>query len=60
MLIINSEDEIIPLAQAQEMAARLSAARVTHRLVVVPGTRHAIEYFSTEISGTVRWLDSHL
>ena len=60
MLIINSEDEIIPLAQAQEMAASLNAAGVSHRLIVVPGTRHAIAYFIREVSVTVRWLESHL
>lgn len=60
MLIINSEDELIPLAQAQEMVAKLNAARVPYRLVVVPGTRHAERYFSTEWAGTVRWLTSHI
>jgi acetyl esterase/lipase len=44
-LIFNSEDELIPLSQAQEMYAALQAAKCRATLTVVPGTLHAFEYF---------------
>jgi len=39
---VNSTDELVPLSQAQAMAATLDAAGIDHRLDVLPGPRHAV------------------
>jgi acetyl esterase/lipase len=60
MLLVNSTGEIVPLAQAREMAARLTVAAVPHELLVLPGSRHAAQYASTVWQQTVRFLKRHL
>jgi acetyl esterase len=59
-LLANSTGEIVPLAQAREMTARLAAAAVPHRLLVVPGSRHAAQYAAAVWQQTVRFLTNHL
>jgi acetyl esterase/lipase len=44
-LLFNSEAELIPLSQAQEMDHALLGAGCRATLQVVPGTRHAFGYF---------------
>lgn len=44
-LLFNSEAELIPLSQAEEMYANLLNANCSATLDVVPGTRHAFAYF---------------
>jgi acetyl esterase/lipase len=44
-LLFNSEAELIPLSQAQEMNANLQKAKCSATLDVVPGTSHAFGYF---------------
>jgi hypothetical protein len=60
MLIVNSEQEFVPLEEARGMAARLSTARVRHRLWILPGTRHATVYTMTALGPSIdflrRWL----
>jgi hypothetical protein len=60
MLIVNSDEELVPLGHARHMAARLSMAGVTHRLWVLPGGRHATMYTATALGPSIdflrRWL----
>jgi acetyl esterase/lipase len=60
MLLVNSTGEIVPLAQAREMAARLTVAAVPHELLVLPGSRHAAQYAAAVWQQTVRFLERHL
>jgi len=59
-LLANSTSEIVPLAQAREMAAQLTAAAVPHELLVLPGSRHAAQYASAVWQTTVTFLERHL
>jgi acetyl esterase/lipase len=60
MLIANATNEIVPLTQAREMAARLAASGVPHQLLIVPGSRHAGEYAPAAWATTVRFLLRYL
>jgi acetyl esterase/lipase len=60
MLIANGTREIVPLEQARAMAARLAAARIPHRLLVVPSARHAGAYEQAAWPGTVSFLRRYL
>lgn len=60
LLLVNGSTELVPLAQAREMASRLTSAQVPHRLVVVPGSRHAGDYELDVWRATVRFLARHL
>jgi acetyl esterase/lipase len=60
MLLVNSTGEIVPLAQARRMAARLTAAAVPHQLLVLPGNRHAAQYAPAIWQQTVRFLERYL
>jgi acetyl esterase/lipase len=44
-LLFNSQTELIPLSQAQEMSSRLTQAGCSSSLHVVPGSRHAFGYW---------------
>ena len=44
MLLVNSMEEFIPIAQAREMAAELRRAGVSVRVIEMPGDKHAGEY----------------
>ncbi len=46
-LLFNSEAELIPLSQAQELNSALRGAGCESTLQVVPGTRHAFGYWRT-------------
>ena len=58
LLLVNSTTEVVPLDQAAEMARRLRRARVPHRLIVFPGSRHAAEYERDAWAPTLRFLAS--
>src|ERR671935_918421 len=57
LLLASSTDEIVPLGQATEMARRLTHAGVAHRLIVYPGSRHAVEYEREAWQPTLRFLE---
>lgn len=60
MLIANSTSELIPLAQAKEMASKLKRAHVAYRLVVVPGARHAEAYEGAAWKPSLKFLERYL
>jgi hypothetical protein len=60
MLLANSEAELVPVDQATRMAGALTAARVQHQLIVLPGIRHAGAYQPDVWDDTVAFLDRYL
>jgi acetyl esterase/lipase len=56
MLIVNSDEELVALGHARHMAARLSMAGVTHKLWVLPGSRHATMYTATALGPSIEFL----
>ncbi|HEY7781352.1 MAG TPA: alpha/beta hydrolase [Ktedonobacterales bacterium] len=60
IFLANSDQEVIPLAQAQEMADRLRTAGVPYQLDIIPGTRHALDYTSVAWPPTVAFLRLYL
>jgi acetyl esterase len=60
MLIVSSDDELVPLGQARAMAARLASARVPHALWVLPGARHGTEYTATALRPSIAFLRRRL
>ncbi|MDQ4067907.1 MAG: alpha/beta hydrolase, partial [Actinomycetota bacterium] len=60
LYLINSTEELVPLSQAQAMAQRLRAAGVDHRLDVLPGNRHALDFRQDAWAPTVAFLEEHL
>lgn len=60
MLVVNADDELVPLDQAQRMVAALSAAGASGSLLVVPGHLHASEYADQVWNATVAFLSRFL
>lgn len=60
LYLVNSTDELVPLSQAQSMAARLKGAGVDHRLDVFPGNRHALDFRADAWAPTLAFLERHL
>lgn len=60
ILLINSTHEIIPLAQARELARDAERAHVPVDLIAEPGTRHAAAYASRAWAPTVAFLRRYL
>ena len=60
LYLVNSTDELVPLSQAQSMAARLKGAGVDHRLDVFRGNRHALDFRADAWAPTLAFLDRHL
>jgi acetyl esterase/lipase len=56
MLLYNSTREVIPSAQATEMATKLSAARVPYEVTLLPGSGHAADYTDTALPGSLSWI----
>ena len=52
MLLVNSVEEFIPIAQAREMAAELRGAGVLVRVIKMPGDKHAGEYANDPVPGS--------
>ena len=60
ILLVNSDDELVPVDQARSMAARLETAGVVHQLLVVPGHGHGHDLRDEVGPATVAFLDEHL
>ena len=60
LLLANSDHELVPLRQAQEMDAAITKAGVQHQLVVLPGTRHSRAYSNDIWDQTVTFFEQHL
>ncbi len=60
MYLVNSQTELVPLAQQDEMVATLTRLGVPHTAVVVPGTGHATAYADQQTAPTLAWLDKTL
>jgi acetyl esterase len=60
MLLVNSDAELVPLDQAQRMAAALQTAGVKEQLIVLPGHLHAAAYASQVWGQTVTFLGQEL
>ena len=60
LYLVHSTEELVPLSQSETMAQRLKAAGVHHRLDVLPGTRHALDFRDDAWAPTVAFLDEHL
>ena len=60
LYLIHSTDELVPLSQSETMAKTLRAAGVHHRLDVLPGNRHALDFRADAWAPTVAFLDEHL
>lgn len=58
LLLASSTRELVPLGQATEMARRLARAGIPHRLLVYPGSRHAVAYERDAWQPTLRFLAS--
>ena len=58
LLLASSTNELVPLGQATEMARRLARAGIPHRLLVYPGSRHAVAYERDAWQPTLRFLAS--
>ena len=54
MLLVNSVEEFLPIAQAREMAAELRRAGVSVRVIEMPGDKHAGEYANDPVPGSSR------
>ena len=60
LYLVNSSDEQVPLSQAQALNDRLGAVAVDHRLDVLPGSRHALDYRGDAWAPTLAFLDKYL
>jgi acetyl esterase/lipase len=60
LLLVNSTDELIPLAQALVLDHRLARARVPHALRILPGTLHADAYAREQWAPSLAFLERYL
>jgi acetyl esterase/lipase len=60
MFIANSQEELIPLQQPQEMIAALQRFGVPNKLDVLPGELHAQEYAPQVMPPTVAFMQTYL
>ncbi|HEX2046662.1 MAG TPA: alpha/beta hydrolase [Acidimicrobiales bacterium] len=60
LYLVNSTQELVPLSQSETMAERLKAAGVDHRLDVLPGNRHALDFRDDAWAPTLAFLDRHV
>ncbi|HEY4428159.1 MAG TPA: alpha/beta hydrolase [Solirubrobacteraceae bacterium] len=58
-LLFNSQEEGIPLSQAQEMASAARNAGCNVSLQVVPGSKHAFAYFGLVASSIYSFIHNH-
>jgi cell wall-associated NlpC family hydrolase len=58
--VANSANELVPMAQQDEMVATLTRLGTPHTAVVVPGTGHAVAYAAAQTAPTLAWLDHTL
>jgi acetyl esterase len=57
-MLFNSEAELIPLPQAQEMSSNLAKANCKATLNVLPGSKHAFSYFDRVSSAIFSFIRS--
>ena len=60
VLLANSTAEIVPVTQARSFARAGRADHVPVTLIVVPGSRHAVEYARVAWKPTIAFLELHL
>ena len=60
MLLVNSEQELVPLRLVQPMADALDAAGVDNRLLTLPGNRHSGQFAPDVWDDTLAFLEEHL
>jgi acetyl esterase len=60
MLLINSDDELVPLPLVEPMADRLAAVDVEHRLLVVAGNLHDGQFGPLVWPDTLAFFQRHL
>ncbi len=60
LYLIHSTEELVPLSQSETLAERLRAAGVHHRLDVLPGRRHALDFRDDAWAPTLAFLEQHL
>jgi acetyl esterase len=60
LYLIHSTDELVPLSQTEALAGKLKAAGVDHRLDVLPGDRHALDFRDDAWNPTLAFLETHL
>ena len=60
MFIANSEEELIPVQQPDEMTAALQKYGVPHQLQILPGELHAQEYAAQIMPATIDFMDDYL
>ena len=60
MLLVNSENELIPLRLVQPMADALDAAGVDNRLLTLPGNRHSGQFAPDVWDDTLSFLQEQL
>ena len=60
MYLANSANELVPLAQQEEMAATLARLGVPHQTAVVPGSGHATAYAASQTAPSLAWLNQTL
>lgn len=60
MLMMNARDELMPLSQPRQMAARLRAAGVDARLKFVSGRKHAAKNAAKQLPITIDYLREQL
>ncbi len=60
MFLVNSQDEVIPLSQAQAVAAKLQSLGIPHELDVIPGTGHANVYGAQAVGPSIDFLNRYV
>jgi acetyl esterase/lipase len=60
MFLVNSEDEVIPLSQAQDVATKLESLGIPHELDVIPGTGHANVYGAQAVEPSIEFLTKYV
>ena len=60
LYMFNSAQELVPVAQPQEMAAALSKVGVANNVVILPGEQHAQEYFDQAWDQTLAYFTQYL
>ncbi len=60
MEIFNSTNELVPLSQADELAADLAKVGIAHQEIVYPGTQHADAYSAQALPATISFFFAQL
>ena len=60
MLLVNSRHELVPVEQPRAMAAALQVAGVDHKLLLIPGGRHAEQLGAVALRPTIAFFRREL